>query len=174
MIRWPAICVAMLAMGGCVSSSQSNISALTTLHSQKEAECKAREFKSAVDKSRCYNEADQVLAAAWGGDSDLIYYRMAKRIDIGERLDKKKITRAQANVEDARITSQIAAERDRRVAGRMQVVAQYMSAQNQNSALMSMARSQSRMADALDGSGQPRYINGQRNPFSWASDYARQ
>jgi hypothetical protein len=173
MIRWPAICIAMLAMGGCVSSGQSDMSALTTLHSQKEAECKLSEFKSAVAKSRCYNEADQFLATAWGGDSDLIYYRMAKRTDIGERLDKKQITRVQANAEDARITSQIAAESDRRVAGRMQVVAQYMSAQNQNDALMSMARSQTRMADALDGSAQPRYINGQRNPFSWASDYAR-
>jgi hypothetical protein len=49
-----------------------------------------------------------------------------------------------------------------------------MQAQNQNTALNSMTNSQARIANTLeDAEIRRRNANGQRDPFSWAEEYAR-
>ncbi len=118
---------------------------------QMMAECETRSFKRAMDKTRCMNNADQVALSVMGTDADLIRYRMAKRIEIAQRLDAGKISRAQANSKIAAVYSQVASEANRRGA-------QFMAAQSQADAMQSIARSQSRMANAMEDANDLRAI----------------
>lgn len=120
------------------------------------------------------NAADRALMPAVGADADLLRYRMAKRIEVAQRIDSGKISVANANSEILGVYAQVQSERNRRVAVRAQTAASIMQAQNQNNALNSMANSQARIANTLeDAEIRRRNANGQRAPFSWAEEYAR-
>lgn len=138
------------------------------------AECEARDFKRAMDKARCMNNADQIALSAVGADADLYRYRMAKRIEIAQRLDAGKISLAKANSELTAVYSQVSSEANQRRAQRLAAAAQFISAQNQANAMQSMAHSQSRMANAMEDAELRRSrVNGQPDPFSWARNYSR-
>ncbi len=132
---------------------------------QMMAECETRSFKRAMDKTRCMNNADQVALSVMGTDADLIRYRMAKRIEIAQRLDAGKISRATANSEITAVYSQVASEADRRRSQRMMAAAQFMAAQNQAAAMQSIANSQSRMANAMEDANDLNHPYRQTDPY---------
>lgn len=166
-----------VALAACTTSSGTSpeIARLQKQYDQKMAECEARDFKRAMDKARCMNSADQIALPAAGGDADLYRYRMAKRIEIAQRLDAGKISLAKANSELTAVYSQTASELNQRRSQRFAAAAQFISVQNQANAMQSMARSQSRMANAMENAELRRSrVNGQPDPFSWARTYSQQ
>ncbi|OJY01305.1 MAG: hypothetical protein BGP07_11520 [Rhizobiales bacterium 63-22] len=140
----------IVALAGCTTSSSGTSGTLKQAN-QQATECDAHHFKRAVDKARCMNDADQVALPVMGNYADLVRYRMAKRIEIAQRLDAGKISRAQANSKIAAVYSQVASEANRRGA-------QFMAAQSQADAMQSIARSQSRMANAMEDANDLRAI----------------
>ena len=140
----------IVALAGCTTSSSGTSGTLKQAN-QQATECDAHHFKRDVDKARCMNDADQVALPVMGNYADLVRYRMAKRIEIAQRLDAGKISRAQANSKIAAVYSQVASEANRRGA-------QFMAAQSQADAMQSIARSQSRMANAMEDANDLRAI----------------
>ncbi|APX68553.1 MULTISPECIES: hypothetical protein [unclassified Brucella] len=108
------------------------------------------------------NAADRALMPAVGSDADLLQYRMAKRIEVAQRIDSGKISVAKANSEILRVYADVQSERNKRVAIRAQTAANIMQAQNQSNAMTSMANSQARMANTLENAELRRSrVNGQ-------------
>lgn len=111
---------------------------------------------------------------AVGSDADLLQYRMAKRIEVAQRIDRGQISVAKANSEILRVYARVQSERNKRVAIRAQTAANILQAQNQSNALNSMANSQARIANTLESASRRRNVSGQRDPYSWAETYAQQ
>ena len=121
------------------------------------------------------NAADRALMPAVGADADLLRYRMAKRIEVAQRIDSGKISVAKANSEILGVYAQVQSERNKRVAARAQTAASIMQAQNQSNALNSMANSQARIAGSLEDAEIRRTsVNGVPNPFVLSRINARQ
>lgn len=169
--RFSMICVSVSIIAGCASTGQSDIQSAFDLNAQRIAECERKDFPTHRAKAECMNAADRALMPSVGADADLLRYRMAKRIEVADRIDKGQISVAKANTELTRVYSQVQSERNRRIAIRAQTVANVMQAQTQSNALTSMANSQARIANSLEN--QNRNISGQRDPYSWAGEYAR-
>lgn len=160
------VCFAV-SLAGCTTSSgvSPQIARAQKQHEQKMAECEARDFKRAMDNARCMNSADQIALSVAGGDADLYRYRMAKRVEIAQRLDAGKISLAKANSELTAVYSQTASELNQRRSQRVAAAAQFMAAQNQADAMQSIARSQSRMANAMEDANSLSYPDAYNNPF---------
>ncbi len=154
----------IVALAGCTTSSSGTSGTLKQAN-QQATECDAHHFKRAVDKARCMNDADQVALPVMGNYADLVRYRMAKRIEIAQRLDAGKISRATANSEITAVYSQVASEADRRRSQRMMAAAQFMAAQNQATAMQSIANSQSRMANAMEDANDLNHPYRQTDPY---------
>ena len=156
-----------VALAACTTSSgvSPQMASAQKLYNQKMDECEARKHKHAVDKARCINGAEQVLLPVAGGDVDLLRHQMAKRIEIAQRFDAGKISRAQANSELTSLYSRVASEAQQRQSQRMQAAAQFITAQNQADAMQSIANSQSRMATAMENANDAHLPRWQRkNP----------
>lgn len=168
------VCAGVLLTTGCTSTNQHGIQSAFDLNSKRIAECERKDFPTHRAKAECMNAADRALIPAVGADADLLRYRMAKRIEVAQRIDSGKISVAKANSEILGVYAQVQSERNKRVATRAQTAASIMQAQNQSNALNSMANSQARIANTLeDAERRSSSVNGQRDPFSWARDYAR-
>jgi hypothetical protein len=168
------VCAGVLLMTGCTSTNQHSAQPAFDLNAKRIAECERKDFPTHRAKAECMNAADRALMPAVGADADLLRYRMAKRIEVAQRIDSGKISVAKANSEILGVYAQVQSERNRRVAVRAQTAASIMQAQNQNNALNSMTNSQARIANTLeDAEIRRRNANGQRDPFSWAEEYAR-
>jgi len=160
------VCFAV-SLAGCTTSSgvSPQIARVQKQHEQKMAECEVHDFKRAMDKARCMNNADQIAPSVAGGDADLYRYRMAKRVEIAHRLDAGKISLAKANSELTAVYSQTASELSQRRSQRFAAAAQFMAAQNQADAMQSIANSQSRMATAMENANDAHLPRWQRkNP----------
>lgn len=160
------VCVAM-SLAACTTNSGVSppMARAQKQHEQKMAECEARDFKRAMDKARCMNNADQIALSVAGGDADLYRYRMAKRVEIAQRLDAGKISLAKANSELTAVYSQTASELNQRRSQRFGAAAQFIAAQNQADAVQSIANSQSRMATAIENANDAHLPRWQRkNP----------
>ena len=168
--KFSTACAAIVALAGCTSTGLDSNSAFE-LNATRIAECERKEFATYRAKAECMNAADRALMPSVGADADLLRYRMAKRIEVADRIEKGQISVAKANTELTRVYSQVQSERNRRIAIRAQTVANVMQAQTQSNALTSMASSQARIANSLET--QNRNISGQRDPYSWAGEYAR-
>jgi hypothetical protein len=59
------------------------------------------------------NAADRALMPAVGADADLLRYRMAKRIEVAQRIDSGKISVAKANSEILGVYAQVQSERNK-------------------------------------------------------------
>lgn len=172
--RFWAVCVAMSIVAGCTSTGQIKPHPAFDQSARLMDECDLKVFPTNRAKAECMNAADRHLIPAVGSDADLVRHRMAKRVEIAGRIDRGQISRERGNAELTRVYSKVQSERNRRVAIRAQTVATIMQAQNQNNALNSMANSQARIANTLEDAERRRSsVNGQRDPFSWARDYAR-
>lgn len=78
--------------------------------------CRAQQFATHVERARCHNLAEARLAEAIG--ADLAAVRHAARISIAERIDRKQISEADANLEFSNINTSITSQALARLDGR--------------------------------------------------------
>ncbi|ERI15185.1 hypothetical protein O206_20720 [Ochrobactrum sp. EGD-AQ16] len=175
MKRFLTTCAGVLLLTGCTSTNLGSNQPAFSLNAKRIAECERKDFPTHRAKADCMNAADRALMPAVGSDADLLRYRMAKRIEVAQRIDSGKISVAKANSEILRVYADVQSERNKRVAIRAQTAANIMQAQNQSNAMTSMANSQARMANTLENAELRRSrVNGQPDPFSWARTYSQQ
>lgn len=174
MRRFITACTVAVLSAGCTSTNQGNTNSAFSINAKQIAECERKEFPTHRAKADCMNAADRALMPAVGSDADLLQYRMAKRIEVAQRIDRGQISVAKANSEILRVYARVQSERNKRVAIRAQTAANILQAQNQSNALNSMANSQARIANTLESASRRRNVSGQRDPYSWAETYAQQ
>jgi hypothetical protein len=84
---------------------------------QAKVDCRARdaagEFKTRVQFAKCVNEAEQRFMGP-SVPGDLLAIRIATRTVLFEKLDRKEITQAQAELEFAQMQSQLSNEEQQR------------------------------------------------------------
>lgn len=81
--------------------------------------CRAQTWPNAVAKAKCMNEAEMPLRATLRTGQDLFDLRQASRVVLAEKIGRKELTEAEANLEFAKITSQaVAADSQRSLASR--------------------------------------------------------
>lgn len=173
MRRCLAVCALVLMIGGCTSAYQGSSQIAFKTNAKQIAECERTDYPTHRAKAACMNAADRALMPSVGADADLLRYRMAKRIEVAQRIDSGQISVAKANSEILSVYAHVQTERNRRVATRAQTAANVMLAQSQSNALNSMANSQARIANTLETTSRRGSSSGQRDPFSWAEMYAR-
>ncbi len=105
--------VALLALAGCQAVAQRQ--AVVTAK-QADADCLARNFPTAVALAQCRNAAMRTALGVAGDDADLINVATAKRLVLAERVDRRQITQAEADLEMAQTMSALRSTYGNRVA----------------------------------------------------------
>lgn len=165
----------MLLIAGCSTPSpiENQNAVIADRHSRAMERCASSDAKSALEKAKCYNAADELIIGPIGSDADLVKHRMAKRIEVAKKIDSGKITKDAGNAEITRVYAQVQSERQRRISQRLATAMQIVQAQQQNNALSSITRSQRRMADAMDDANDIADPSRTNDPFRWAEMYSR-
>lgn len=163
----------MLLIAGCSTPSpiENQNAVIADRHSRAMERCASSDAKSALEKAKCYNAADELIIGPIGSDADLVKHRMAKRIEVAKKIDSGKITKDAGNAEITRVYSQVKSERQRRMSQRLATAIHIMQAQQQNNALSNIARSQQRMADAMDDANDIADPSRRSDPYRWAKVY---
>lgn len=124
-------------------NSGSNTSSITEAANRKFAECDAQTFKTRTARALCMNDAGRIMLP-YEKDPDLLQMMMAKDLELAERIDRKQITIAQAELERAQFNAQVMSEKERRSATRSATAANN-----------SIAYSNSRIANAAEQMATP-------------------
>ena len=106
LMKLAAVVAIGLLASGCAMALQRQVS--DEVNAAKAA-CAARTFRNHVEKARCYNAAEQTIAAYYD-KPDLLQLRLAARLAISERIDRGQITEAQGELEFAQIGMQIGSQ----------------------------------------------------------------
>ena len=117
-----------LTLGGChdyIAEQQARKQQALDAASAMDAECKAKYTKQ-VEYLKCSQQEVEILERGGGLNVDLLRLWYAKRIEIAERLEKKQITKSEANVENAQIDTYITNETNRRQAATWQMMQSMM------------------------------------------------
>lgn len=123
--RGVAISVAIgivLTLGGCVSIADDVAADVEG----KRSTCRGQTFRTNVDKARCHNAAEARLGEVWG--ADLAAVRWHARLVIAEKTDRKQLTKAEAELEFAKVNADLTSQATRRRQAQQLVEAQYEAA----------------------------------------------
>ena len=137
-MRALAVLALTIGLAGCGFGAQREHQQLVAAGMQQWQEanlaCGARyseDVSNAMARARCLNSADENLKQAiLYPYPDLINLRMAKRIELAEKAEAGKITRAQMVLEWSQLLTQLASEEQRRSDSGRSVRAQEVSAQS--------------------------------------------
>lgn len=89
--------VAALALGGCLH--QKEIAAAE----QAKAACGTQNFKTMTELARCQNDALRLTRPAWNADASLVELAMAQKLVLAEKVDRGQISRAEYDLEIAKM-----------------------------------------------------------------------
>lgn len=88
------------------------------------AACRAQTWPNAVARAKCINEAETPIRGALRTGQDLFDLRQATRLVLAEKIDRKEMTEAEANLEFAKATSQLVSADNQRSLATRSVAAQ--------------------------------------------------
>jgi hypothetical protein len=106
---------AVVTLGGCIQAARHR-EVMESIDTAKNA-CRAQTFRTKVENARCINDAERKMGAIYP-NQDLLNYRLAARIAISEKVDRKQISEAEAELEFARISADIGSQEATRSTGR--------------------------------------------------------
>lgn len=112
-------CAMLLA--GCVSSRDK---AAISAAEAGVADCKAKTFRSAVERARCLNAAAEIAAPAVGDSADLFRVAQNTRLVLAERVDRGQITQAEADLQMSQTMAGLVSEDNRRATAQRSAAAQ--------------------------------------------------
>lgn len=92
-----------LAVSGCGLARQKQVQA--DVEAAKTV-CRSTTFPNRVENAKCINAAEQKLAAVYD-KPDLLQLRLAARLAIAEKQDRKEMSDAEGELEFAKINAQI-------------------------------------------------------------------
>lgn len=104
-LTFAALASAALSLSGCISGISNSASA--EIDAKRKA-CDAQTFPNRVSRVRCHNAAEARMGEIVG--ADLVNVRHATRLVLAEKLDRKEITTAEADLELAKVSSSLASE----------------------------------------------------------------
>lgn len=114
-----------VGLSGCIAAQQRQ-EVMKEVEAAK-AECRAQTFKTRVANARCINDAEAKLSAIYP-NPDLLNLRLAARLAISEKIDRKQITEAEGELEFARISAEIGSQESSRMTSRQIAAAQMQAA----------------------------------------------
>ncbi|MGX7706309.1 hypothetical protein [Methylobacterium sp. Gmos1] len=115
MMRAVVVLGCAMLLGGCVSGrDRAAISAAEA----GVADCKARTFRTAVERARCLNAAAEAAAPAAGSSGDLFRVAQNTRLVLAEQVDRKEITQAEADLKMSQTMAGLVSEDERRANAR--------------------------------------------------------
>lgn len=109
--------VALLALAGCQSVRTRQAVATAK---EADAQCLSQGFKTAVALAECRNSAMRLAAPVAGNSMDLINVATAQRMVLAEKVDRRQISPAEADLEMAKTMSALnSTERGRETQDRL-------------------------------------------------------
>jgi hypothetical protein len=134
-MRYPMFCTLVLAFlcAGCGLARQAELKAKHEAAVAEikiaQQECidlhKSGELKTFTARAKCLNDADdRIVRPLFGANGDLLNLRQATRLSLAEKVDQKRMSEAEAQLEFAKMNSEIVSEEQRRINANRSVGAQ--------------------------------------------------
>jgi hypothetical protein len=129
-MRIPAMAMmaAVVAVGGCAQTAQQRLNRAMQSYYTAAANCAARktavDLKSNREVAVCVNQAQATYQGPVEAYGDLMQQEMSYRLVLADEIDRKTITKDEANLKMAQFRSGLAAEAMQRQAVQAQVASQ--------------------------------------------------
>lgn len=113
--KFAIIAVFAASLGACGTNRSSREKELSQQLSAAIDNCKNTKFNTKLEFARCLGHAEENFSVPGSPVSDLIRVKIATRNSIAERLDAGKITQTDADLETAKVESELVGEARRRM-----------------------------------------------------------
>jgi hypothetical protein len=119
------IIIALAAgVAGCQSAASQKQAEITAAADQAVEQCNTRQFRTAMARAQCLNDAERPRLQIAGQFSDLVNVKFATRMALAEAVDKGQMTQAQADLEMAKANSTLMSSGRQRINQDRQLAAQ--------------------------------------------------
>jgi hypothetical protein len=119
------VAIALAAgVAGCQSAASQKQAEISAAADRAVAECNARQFRTAMARAQCLNDAERPRLQIAGDFSDLVNVKFATRTALAEAVDKGQMTQAQADLEMAKANSNLMSSGRQRINQDRQIAAQ--------------------------------------------------